>query len=566
MRQNSVIGLCLCVIVLCLSCEAAPPCENGRRDGSESDVDCGGACGPSCATGQRCGSRLDCASGACSSGQCLAGSCSDTIRNGSESDVDCGGGSCPSCGEGGRCLVDGDCSGGPCVHGQCAGAPELSPQRGGVAGGTTLTLRGHPELPPIRAVLLDGVEASGLQLQPDGSVQVTTPPRSRSGAVDVVLQREDGRQETLKGAFRYYFTRVTFGSPIDIPSVGFRCSSLDTGDLNQDGKLDLVLGCFNANAYVYLGKGDGTFEQPTNVRFDSATELRLADVNNDGRPDVISAIYSTAATFNNIVISITEKDGTLMGNNYFKLKHPPTGFALVDLNQDKYLDIVVTHENYDSLTVMMNRGDGTFVDQDPTKELLVSSFFPISIAAADFDGNGKPDVVINDRNSNITPSVTVLYNSGSGSLSSSAVVPALGITIPVAATDWDDDGRPDIVASDTARVDFIRNRGGGFDPPVRVELGSLTPNRTRNARLADLNGDGVQDLILSSGQMADVAEIGIVVAPGRGRAQPAFGVAACSYGIAAAGDFTGDGLPDLVTACQSGTGPVVQLFANTSAE
>ena len=73
MRQNSVIGLCLCVIVLCLSCEAAPPCENGRRDGSESDVDCGGACGPSCATGQRCGSPCMAAQAATSTMKAPAG-------------------------------------------------------------------------------------------------------------------------------------------------------------------------------------------------------------------------------------------------------------------------------------------------------------------------------------------------------------------------------------------------------------------------------------------------------------------------------------------------------------
>lgn len=72
-----------------------PLCQDGIRDGSETDVDCGGSCG-FCEDGNKCQVSSDCKSDSCTDGICGAPSCTDKIRNGDETDVDCGG-SCPSC-------------------------------------------------------------------------------------------------------------------------------------------------------------------------------------------------------------------------------------------------------------------------------------------------------------------------------------------------------------------------------------------------------------------------------------------------------------------------------------
>lgn len=95
-------------------------CFDGRRNGLEIDVDCGGDCRP-CAIGRACVESSDCVGGAtCNGGICEAeASCSDNERNGDESDVDCGG-SCDACALDDRCTVDGDCSSDLCVNGRCA--------------------------------------------------------------------------------------------------------------------------------------------------------------------------------------------------------------------------------------------------------------------------------------------------------------------------------------------------------------------------------------------------------------------------------------------------------------
>lgn len=93
-----------------------PACADGAKNGSETDVDCGGTC-KGCAPDQRCKKDDDCQSSMCLSDEgihrCAEPTCGDKRKNGDESDVDCGG-DCDPCGEGKRCNGDDDC-----VHRVC---------------------------------------------------------------------------------------------------------------------------------------------------------------------------------------------------------------------------------------------------------------------------------------------------------------------------------------------------------------------------------------------------------------------------------------------------------------
>jgi len=93
-------------------------CSNGLKDGTETDVDCGGSC-PKCANGKNCNIGSDCQSGVCVGGVCHVPSCTDGIKDGSETDVDCGGASCPGCAVGKNCNIGSDCQSGFCAYGVC---------------------------------------------------------------------------------------------------------------------------------------------------------------------------------------------------------------------------------------------------------------------------------------------------------------------------------------------------------------------------------------------------------------------------------------------------------------
>jgi hypothetical protein len=103
-----------------LVCDANQ-CMDGLQDGAETDVDCGGGACPACALGKKCLVDADCISMGCdvTTHTCDANQCHDGIKNGSETDVDCGGGTCPGCGVGKVCLTNSDCNGTSCCGGVC---------------------------------------------------------------------------------------------------------------------------------------------------------------------------------------------------------------------------------------------------------------------------------------------------------------------------------------------------------------------------------------------------------------------------------------------------------------
>jgi len=103
--------------------ECAPEaCDDGVKNGDETDIDCGGSCGATCLTNKACSSAADCLNKVCSGmpKKCAAPTCMDGFKNGDETDVDCGGACGATCGPAQSCSKNGDCKGGTCTGSTCA--------------------------------------------------------------------------------------------------------------------------------------------------------------------------------------------------------------------------------------------------------------------------------------------------------------------------------------------------------------------------------------------------------------------------------------------------------------
>lgn len=115
----------LAVVATVMGCPESPvvpeQCLDGVRNGTESDIDCGGECGASCLLGRACRVGTDCVLGVCTGGICgeAPAGCTNGALDPGESDVDCGGTSCPACGLGERCAAGADCESGSCVGDRC---------------------------------------------------------------------------------------------------------------------------------------------------------------------------------------------------------------------------------------------------------------------------------------------------------------------------------------------------------------------------------------------------------------------------------------------------------------
>ncbi len=94
-------------------------CVDGKQNGDETDLDCGGATCAKCEVFDGCSLGRDCVTGVCGGGTCQAPTCTDKVQNGRETGVDCGAG-CPGCGTGEDCNVPSDCVSGVCNDGTCA--------------------------------------------------------------------------------------------------------------------------------------------------------------------------------------------------------------------------------------------------------------------------------------------------------------------------------------------------------------------------------------------------------------------------------------------------------------
>ncbi len=171
-------------------------------------------------------------------------------------------------------------------------------------------------------------------------------------------------------------------------------SQIGTADFNGDGKVDLAIaGNGTGSLAILLGNGDGTFQPSTNYTVGSgATSFAIGDFNGDGKPDlfVTDGSMTTYLLFGNA-------DGTFQT----PISVPSFGYfdvfaaAVGDFNNDGKLDVVVAgYYSTVQVAVALGNGDGTF--QAPVDLLAPSNNYVdvFSIAVGDFNGDGKPDLVV----------------------------------------------------------------------------------------------------------------------------------------------------------------------------
>jgi hypothetical protein len=114
-----------CTSMVCTNMKCTPPsCADGIQNGNETDKDCGGLLCTKCDANQKCLQDSDCKDKVCdltvTPHTCKPHTCTDGIQNGAETDIDCGGSDCPPCNPGQKCIAADDCTGQNCQNGICA--------------------------------------------------------------------------------------------------------------------------------------------------------------------------------------------------------------------------------------------------------------------------------------------------------------------------------------------------------------------------------------------------------------------------------------------------------------
>ena len=327
-------------------------------------------------------------------------------------------------------------------------------------------------------------------------------------------------------------------------------------DLNSDAKMDiLVANAGGRSVTVLLGDGKGNFKQAAGSPFaagDEPADIAVGEINNDGKVDLVIANHGTK------YVTVLLGDGrggfSVAPNSPFTVKSDPHphGVALADFNGDRKLDIVVDDWQNNNVTVLFSDGKDGFVS--PGVSFAVGKMPYHKVRAADVNGDGKPDIITTNMEGN---NATVLLGDGHGGFKQSAGSPFATGDSPfhVAVGDLNRDGKPDLAiakysghASDPSAdgvAVLVGDGRGGFQPMS----GSPFPTTGRASgcvAIGDINGDGLPDVAVANGASDNVT---VLLGSNKGTLTPGatFSVGRSPYALAV-GDLNGDGKADIVTA------------------
>ncbi|MCB0320144.1 MAG: VCBS repeat-containing protein, partial [Bdellovibrionales bacterium] len=358
---------------------------------------------------------------------------------------------------------------------------------------------------------------------------------------------------------------MTFQAETTLAVPANFATSVKVGDLNNDGKNDLVTYMSGTSGgphfAVQIGNGDGTFQAAQLFSGASGlhSELTLGDLNNDGFLDIVGSRDGSGS----IIALLGNGDGTFQAGVSAAVAAEPEAIELGDFNGDGILDAVTANQNSGTMSILLGRGDGTF----QTSVSIATVPDNAEIAVGDFNGDGKLDAAVATWNGN---QVKVLFGNGDGTFSTGLTlsqVDALGLD----ATDFNNDGITDLVASGAGTMNvYLGTSDGTFTLSETITGLAAAGGRARSVEAADFNGDGLMDVAVSTSTNGGTDKVYIYQGDGEGGltltdTQDVGASLEAFNHLLGTGDLNGDGAADIVRVNHDdAANDLSLLFANTT--
>ena len=391
----------------------------------------------------------------------------------------------------------------------------------------------------------------------NAQAQVLAPRSAQRNPLSYTSHNQPGIAQDGSGPL-IFLPAVTY--PVPRPLA----VAVAAGDLRGNGKVDLVAVdadyyASSQNVDVFLGNGDGTFQlavsYPTGQPSVPLWSVAIADVNGDGKPDllVVSGFYNVGVllgngdgTFQPVVFY---PDGGVVSNefNYQSI-------AVADVNGDGKPDLLVANAS-PGIGVLLGNGDGTF---QPVVTYTASSIVDTqSLAAADVNGDGKIDLIVTGFPESGNGLAAVLLGNGDGTFQPAVAYSTGGNANAVTIADVNGDGKPDILVANGYGAGVLLGNGDGtFQPVTTYSSGGGVP-QPQSIAVADVNQDGKPDLLLANNESTAAVLLGN--GDGTFEAAVLYDAGTPNPSCVVAADVNGDGKPDLIVA-----GENVQVLLNNN--
>ncbi|NYF77944.1 FG-GAP-like repeat-containing protein [Granulicella arctica] len=396
-----------------------------------------------------------------------------------------------------------------------------------------------------------------VDLNNDGKLDVAT---DINGALMAALGQGNGSFSTAVSS--------TFSQIVGVTQMLF-------ADLNGDGKPDLIAG--GDTLGIYLGNGDGTFAAPlTTAQYvvDPTTEqgIALADFDGDGIPDVAQL----GGDYKQVALFFGNGKGQLHGAPLITAASDPEGVdwkmeVTGKYTSSGYSDAVFLHSIATGVEMLtgVNDGKGNFTFVQSLADGVPSDLQYIQSIHADFNGDGKEDLVFTGAAGN----VTIALSKGDGTFAApvSVNLPST-LACPVyyaAAGDLNGDGKTDLVipyggdlacgsaaGSSSGYYVLLGNGDGTFSTPAFTTTGT----ELYSATLGDINGDGKLDIVLDDAPFVSGSGFSILLATGNGDGtfgSPNTILSNYLVSTVAIGDINDDGKADIVLSAEEVEGSSV---------
>jgi hypothetical protein len=334
-------------------------------------------------------------------------------------------------------------------------------------------------------------------------------------------------------------------NPTNFGGALYDAESMVVNDFNGDGYQDLAILTYNTGLVIFLGNASGGFTPAAGGPYSVGSNpysIVAADFNGDGIPDLAITSFGNS----NVIVLLGNGDGTFTpaSGSPFGVGSYPEGLAVGDFNGDGIADLAIAATGGYQVTVLLGNGTGGFTAASGSP---IAVNYPTAVAVADFNGDGKADIAVADAQDNV---VAVFLGNGQGGFTSAGNPTPVGdFPWAMVTADFNGDGKADLAVINYlgSNVTVLLGNGtGGF----AQSTGSPFAVGTHPASIAagDFNGDGHPDLAIDFLGYNSLAGVAILLGNGSGGfTSPAYSPLEPPVGAytVAVGQFNGDGHTDL---------------------